>query len=829
MAFTDYRALDFSGIDKALNKLDQKRQLALLGQGIDGTPEGYTKAGQALLQLGDTNSAFKAFALRDEAAKRGLADSAVKGLADALGGGGSISAPRSPVLAPNGSGSVAPASLVQNESGGNWGAQNNEVGAGGARGHFGRLQFGQARLQEAQAAGAIPAGTTPQAFMQSPEIQQAAERWHFADIDNSIRQNGFDQLVGKAAINGVPVTVEGMRAVAHLGGKEGLRKFIETGGRYNPTDANGTSLMDYFARHGGAADLPAQGARNVAMDTGADGFAVPGQPSMSGQTFNAIMANNQPLEPSFQAEGVSQPWMGTALAPQGQRVAAGVANNRLPPPRRADLPAPGAVQTMGQMPMQPASPANAADPTRDNAGVLSGLVASEEARQGQRSGASVTNFLDNFRQAPPLSRSAAPAANVALAPSQSPADLPAPGAVQTIGTLPPAGVGALAGADAAAQPAGNATPAPRLSSDLPQPRNQQEATDFRETRAMEGRQGKVSALAAALANPNLPPNARAVGEIFLKDALEQSKAPDSVKEFMYARGMGWTTAKTPAEYAKEKQAAPTDIQEYEYAQRQGFKGSYLEFQKDKAAAKNTKTTASDKVDENTAAADKQGLQGEERKFFIANGRLPTASEKMTEGQANAALYADRMKAANEILSKPEIAAAGSSRWDRAKAGVPVVGNSWVSSEYQMADQAQRDFINAVLRRESGAAISASEFDNARAQYFPQPGDGPAVLQQKARNRQTAIDGIANAAGPTYAKRQPQNGQAPGQAPALAGGSTPQAPAAPPQGQPQGQVPQPPRPPQPGQAPVRVQSVQEALKLPSGTIFIDPNGVERQVP
>lgn len=64
--------------------------------------------------------------------------------------------------------------------------------------------------------------------------------------------------------------------------------------------------------------------------------------------------------------------------------------------------------------------------------------------------------------------------------------------------------------------------------------------------------------------------------------------------------------------------------------------------------------------------------------------------------------------------------------------------NWTQSpEQQQVEQAQRDFLNAVLRRESGAAIGASEFANAVKQYFPQPGDSPAVIQQKARNRANA--------------------------------------------------------------------------------------------
>jgi hypothetical protein len=144
----------------------------------------------------------------------------------------------------------APSGLFSSESGGRFTAQNNATGAGGMKGHFGRVQFGQARLQEAAAAGAIPQGTTPQQFMASPDLQRAAERWHFADIDNRIKASGIDQKFGQT-INGVPITRDGLVAVAHLGGIRGMQRFVETGGRYNPRDANGTSLMDYFARMGG--------------------------------------------------------------------------------------------------------------------------------------------------------------------------------------------------------------------------------------------------------------------------------------------------------------------------------------------------------------------------------------------------------------------------------------------------------------------------------------------------------------------------------------------------------------------------------------------------
>lgn len=126
-------------------------------------------------------------------------------------------------------------------------------------------------------------------------------------------------------------------------------------------------------------------------------------------------------------------------------------------------------------------------------------------------------------------------------------------------------------------------------------------------------------------------------------------------------------------------------------------------------------------------------------------------EKPTEGQSNAALYARRMTEANEILSKPEVTAAMQSRMQSGIHKLPG-GNSMVLKEFQLADQAKRNFINSVLRRESGAVISPEEFANADLQYFPQPGDSFEVIRQKEQNRQTAIEGITSAAGPAAPKQ-----------------------------------------------------------------------------
>lgn len=132
---------------------------------------------------------------------------------------------------------------------------------------------------------------------------------------------------------------------------------------------------------------------------------------------------------------------------------------------------------------------------------------------------------------------------------------------------------------------------------------------------------------------------------------------------------------------------------------------------------------------------------------------PYSTGKMTDGQANAANYATRMMSAEAILRDPKITEAAQSPWQRGLdwAGSKVGAGAYYNSpEYQKFDQAQRNFINAALRRESGAVISDAEFENAKRQYFPQPGDSKEVLAQKQANRADAIRGIAGGAGAGYA-------------------------------------------------------------------------------
>lgn len=140
-----------------------------------------------------------------------------------------------------------PRSLIGTESSGDFSAENGVAGSGG-KGHFGILQFSQGRLEDAKRAGVIPSDMTPQQFKASKEAQVNVSNWHFDDIDRRIQSNGYDRYLGQN-LGGTPITMNGMRAIAHLGGFGGLSKFLTSGGSYNPADAYGTSLSKYGRVH----------------------------------------------------------------------------------------------------------------------------------------------------------------------------------------------------------------------------------------------------------------------------------------------------------------------------------------------------------------------------------------------------------------------------------------------------------------------------------------------------------------------------------------------------------------------------------------------------
>lgn len=115
---------------------------------------------------------------------------------------------------------------------------------------------------------------------------------------------------------------------------------------------------------------------------------------------------------------------------------------------------------------------------------------------------------------------------------------------------------------------------------------------------------------------------------------------------------------------------------------------------------------------------------------------------LTEGQAKAVTFSARMLSADRTLAElnrkgVNVSVPGAN----AGYGIGAAVNAMSPADQQRLDQAKRDFINATLRRESGAVIADSEFASADKQYFAQVGDSRQVIEQKARNRRVAIEGV----------------------------------------------------------------------------------------
>jgi hypothetical protein len=144
----------------------------------------------------------------------------------------------------------------------------------------------------------------------------------------------------------------------------------------------------------------------------------------------------------------------------------------------------------------------------------------------------------------------------------------------------------------------------------------------------------------------------------------------------------------------------------------------------------------------------RGANGSAELAPIKGGPAEASRKKMNDEQAKALGYAKRITDANIVLEDPMYAKSLVSTRSNVGSSVPFIGNALVSSDYQIADQAVRNFINAQMRRESGAVISPEEFANARIQYIPVWGDGEEVLERKRQARARALENLYVSSGPS---------------------------------------------------------------------------------
>jgi hypothetical protein len=142
---------------------------------------------------------------------------------------------------------------------------------------------------------------------------------------------------------------------------------------------------------------------------------------------------------------------------------------------------------------------------------------------------------------------------------------------------------------------------------------------------------------------------------------------------------------------------------------------------------------------------------------------------LTESQGNATAFGMRMKQSHDLLTNLEKSGTTDTGIVRGIVGgtlglTPLIGDKLndatgnifnalptvlggLNEQQQQTVNARINFITALLRKESGAAIGPSEFSTAEKLYFPKPGDPKSVIEQKQRARELAIQAMKIQAGP----------------------------------------------------------------------------------
>lgn len=149
------------------------------------------------------------------------------------------------------------------------------------------------------------------------------------------------------------------------------------------------------------------------------------------------------------------------------------------------------------------------------------------------------------------------------------------------------------------------------------------------------------------------------------------------------------------------------------------------------------------IRENDAQISNLNSQIQERNN--APGGIPTLTGKPQNAtQATANGYADRLNEASITLDSLGSKFTGVFSYGN------YLPNALQGGNRQAYEQAKRNFVTAVLRRESGASISPTEFDTAEKLYFPQAGDTVDTVSNKQSTRNTVINNFyreANVARP----------------------------------------------------------------------------------
>lgn len=117
------------------------------------------------------------------------------------------------------------------------------------------------------------------------------------------------------------------------------------------------------------------------------------------------------------------------------------------------------------------------------------------------------------------------------------------------------------------------------------------------------------------------------------------------------------------------------------------------------------------------------------------------NKPLTEGQAKDTVYATRAEGALPTLNTYDTQLANPVQQFVEKDPTGLVRGRVQTEEFQLAKQAADEFIQALLRKDTGATITPQEQSIYGTTYLPQPGDSPAVIEQKRASRARALAAI----------------------------------------------------------------------------------------
>jgi hypothetical protein len=146
---------------------------------------------------------------------------------------------------------------------------------------------------------------------------------------------------------------------------------------------------------------------------------------------------------------------------------------------------------------------------------------------------------------------------------------------------------------------------------------------------------------------------------------------------------------------------------------------------------------------------------------------PVDNRALTEQQTKDALFAGRMYGAEDefdkLMQQQEDGTLKGYDPTKVPQGFlddPAWSNAYIpaainSNEWKRYNQAKRDHMAAILRKDTGAAITPGEEVYYNYAYYPQPGDDAATLKRKKTARESMAEAMGVGAGKGFEKMHPE--------------------------------------------------------------------------